>query len=501
MTAAFAFPAARRWTAWQLHLASLAFVWCAMLVLFHADAAHIVSIWWNDATFNHCLLILPLIGWLVWQRLPDLRRLRPAAWTGGLALVGAGAAGWLLGEAGSVSIARHAGLVLMLQGAVIACLGKAVARGLAFPIFYGLFLIPFGEELVPPMQTITANIATSLLAVTGIPAHLEGVFITTSSGYFEVAEACAGVRFLVAMLALAALVANVCFRAWSRRIAFIALALVVPVLANGVRAWGTIYIADLTSIEFASGFDHILYGWIFFAIVVALILGAAWRFFDRSAEDRWFDPAALPREPGASVAAVTAAAILLALAPVAWSKGVAAVSSGPAPVAVELPQVAGWQKLAPSRSWRPQFAGTDLFRMARYRDGQGRVVDLAVAVFADQAEGAEVIGYGQGLAPGWAWTADSPAPPNGRAERIASHGVAREVVSFYRVGDILTGSGVEVKLETMKTRLLGGRRRAVAILVSAPAPAAGISSRPAVDAFLAALGPVDHFADRAAGLD
>ncbi|HEV2866807.1 MAG TPA: EpsI family protein, partial [Allosphingosinicella sp.] len=143
----------------------------------------------------------------------------------------------------------------------------------------------------------------------------------------------------------------------------------------------------------------------------------------------------------------------------------------------------------------------DLFRMARYRDGQGRVVDLAVAVFADQAEGAEVIGYGQGLAPGWAWTADSPAPPNGRAERIASHGVAREVVSFYRVGDILTGSGVEVKLETMKTRLLGGRRRAVAILVSAPAPAAGISSRPAVDAFLAALGPVDHFADRAAGLD
>ncbi|HEV2867310.1 MAG TPA: exosortase A, partial [Allosphingosinicella sp.] len=205
MTAVFAFPAARRWTAWQLHLASLAFVWCAMLAMFHADAAHIVSIWWNDATFNHCLLILPLIAWLVWQRLPDLRRLRPATWTGGLTLVGVGAAGWLLGEAGSVALARHAGLVLMLQGAVIACLGKSVARGLAFPIFYGLFLIPFGEELVPPMQTITANIATFLLAVTGIPAHLEGVFITTSSGYFEVAEACAGVRFLVAMLALAVL--------------------------------------------------------------------------------------------------------------------------------------------------------------------------------------------------------------------------------------------------------------------------------------------------------
>jgi hypothetical protein len=52
----------------------------------------------------------------------------------------------------------------MLQGAAIACLGKAAARGLAFPIFYALFLIPFGEELVPPMQTVTAKMAMALLA-------------------------------------------------------------------------------------------------------------------------------------------------------------------------------------------------------------------------------------------------------------------------------------------------------------------------------------------------
>jgi hypothetical protein len=75
------------------------------------------------------------------------------------------------------------------------------------------------------------------------------------------------------------------------------------------------------------------------------------------------------------------------------------------------------------------------------------------------------------------------------------------VATFYRVGDILTGSGSEVKLETTKTRLFGGPRRAVAILVSAQAPAAGASPRPAIDGFLGALGPVERLADRAAGAE
>jgi exosortase len=69
------------------------------------------------------------------------------------------------------------------------------------------------------------------------------VFITAPGGYFEVAEACSGVKFLIAMVAYGTLVANVCFRSWPRRAAFMAMALVVPILANGVRAWGTVFIA------------------------------------------------------------------------------------------------------------------------------------------------------------------------------------------------------------------------------------------------------------------
>jgi exosortase A len=490
---------------WRVHLFTLALTAAAILTLFRRDAADMAAIWWTSSTFNHVLLIPPLIGWLVWQRRPELAQLRPSAWALPLAVVALGALAWLLGEAAGVALGRHLGLVLMLQGTAAATLGKAATRGLAFPLFYAFFLVPFGEEIVPLMQTVTARIAMALLGWAGVPAHIEGVFITTPTGYFEVAEACAGVKFLIAMIAYGALVANVCFRSWRRRAAFMAVAVLVPILANGVRAFGTIWIAHLTDISFAEGFDHVVYGWFFFAIVIALIMAAGWRFFDRGVNDAWFDPArfetgAQPRRPHR----LAAAAVAIAAVPLIWSTAIAAAGTAPPPRDIAFPEIPGWRRVAADhgRPWRPSFAGADLLRVQRYRDGEGREVDLAVAVFARQQEGREVVGYGQGATgpeSGWAWSAAGAAPPGGRAEILASHGLSREVVSFYRVGDIVTGSSMAVKVETMKTRLFGGPQRAVAVLVSAEAPATGADARPAIDAFLAALGPVDRLADRAAG--
>jgi exosortase A len=510
MTAALAIgtaPAAAG-TGWRPHLVALAALWAAILLLFARDAADIVSIWIGSSTFNHCLLIVPIISWLVWQRRPELRRLVPAAWAPGLVPVGLGAAAWLLGEAGGIALARHAGLVLMLQGAVVACLGKAAARGLAFPIFYAVFLVPAGEEIVPLMQTLTARMSMALLGLAGVPAHLDGIFISTPAGLFVVAEACAGVKFLVAMLAYGALVANLCFRSWARRLSFIVAAILIPVAANGVRAWATIYIAQSAGADFADGFDHILYGWIFFAIVIALIMAAGWPFFDRRPGEPWFDPEAVqPSPPSPSpprLAATAAVAMGLAAAPPLWFAAIASAQPR-APADIVLPTVPGWERVAAGggRFWQPRFAGADLVRIGRYRNAAGQSADLAIAVYARQDEGRELIGFGQGAAPpgsGWTWSADAPAPPGGRAERIAARGAMREVVSFYRVGDILTGSPAAVKLATIRTRLAGGPQRAVAVLVSAEAPAGSVSARPAVDAFLRDLGPVAPLADAAAGL-
>jgi exosortase A len=501
---------ARPASTWQPHLLALGLVAAALLLLLARDAAGMATIWWTSDTYNHCILIPPIIAWLVWQRLPELRQLQPGLWWLGLLLVGAGAFAWLLGEAGGVALARHAGLILLLQGAAVTLLGKSVSRALAFPIAYALFLIPVGDQLVPFLQGLTAEICMLLLGWVGIPAHIEGIFITTPSGYFEVAEACAGIEFLVAMVAFGALVANLCFNSWTRRASFMAAAVLIPILANGVRAWGTIYISELTDIRFAASFDHVVYGWFFFAVVIALLLAAGWRFFDRRPGDPSFDPAALqpvrpaPTPPPRLVQAA-AAAVALAALPLLWSAAIASAGTLPPPRDIALPDVPGWTRVpaASGRPWQPHYAGADRIRMATYRNAAGREVDLAIAVFAAQREGRELVGFGQGAAgpdSGWAAIGQGPPPPSGRLDRIASHGVVREAAIFLRVGDILTGSDLAAKLETTRVHLLGGPQRAVAVLVSAQAPAEGVSPRPAINSFLAALGDVAPLADRAAGL-
>jgi len=501
-------PAAAN-NSWRRHLAGLGVASAALLLLYRADVGDIVRIWLDSSTFNHCVLIPPIIAWLVWQRVPELRQLRPAIWWPGLLFVAAGGFAWLIGEAGGVALARHIGLVAMLQGLVITLLGHRAARGLTFPLFYAVFLIPAGEEIVPLMQTVTAHICMALLGLAGIPAHIEGVFITTPSGPFEVAEACSGVKFLVAMVAYGALVANLCFTSWNRRILFMAAAIVIPVIANGIRAWATIYVASFTSADYATGFDHIVYGWIFFAIVIALLMAVGWRFFDRAPSDPWIDVSRLAvassdSPPRDRWLAGTGAAILVAAMAFAWAQ-VPAVAAGAAlPATIEMPAPAGWTRTPDQtdRPWQPHFAGADRIYSAHYRDAAGHAVDLYVVAFARQSEGQELVGYGQGaVGPDshWAWTANGDAPPHGKLERIASFGTIREVATFYRIGGILTGNPLEVKVETMKTRLLGRTPRAAAVLVSAEAPGEGLSARPAIDAFLADIGPVDQLADRALG--
>src|SRR3546814_16727622 len=83
--------------------------------------------------------------------------LAPAWWWPALVWLGGGGLVWLVGEAAGVGLFRQLGLILMLQGAVGAALGEKLVRGLLFPLGYALLLVPFGEELVPLLQTFRSE--------------------------------------------------------------------------------------------------------------------------------------------------------------------------------------------------------------------------------------------------------------------------------------------------------------------------------------------------------
>lgn len=270
---------------WAAALVRLGLAWAALAALTAADWREMAHQWWDIDTYNHVLLVPVIVAWLIWLRRDEIGKVQPSGSLPGLAWLAGGLSLWLIGREADLNIVAQTGAVTSMQGAVVTVIGLRASLVLLLPLLYSSFLVPFGDELIPFLQQLTADMTIALTHASGVPAVIDGLFIDTPAGKFVVAEECSGVKFLVAMTALAVLVAWTGFTSWQRRAMLIVGAAIVSILANAVRAWGTIYLAQYIGIERAGGFDHLVYGWIFFAVVIALVLGCAWRWIERDPEE------------------------------------------------------------------------------------------------------------------------------------------------------------------------------------------------------------------------
>ncbi len=269
---------------WRMPLARLALSWLGIFALTAQQWGDMLHQWWNIDTYNHILLVPLVVVWLIALRAEGLKQLAPTHWLPGLGFLGTAFALWLAGIALDINLLAQAGAVGALQASILLFLGPRIVAFLMLPVGMMTFLVPFGDEIIPFLQGITAEIAIALTMWSGIEATVEDIYINTPVGLFIVAEECSGVKFLIAMVTLGVLVAFTSFDSWKRRALFMGACVLVPIIANGIRAWGTIYIAQSQGVEFAAGFDHIVYGWVFFAIVMAIVLGGAIPFFEREPE-------------------------------------------------------------------------------------------------------------------------------------------------------------------------------------------------------------------------
>ncbi len=150
---------------------------------------------------------------------------------------------------------------------------------LLFPLGLLLFAVPFGDLLAPTLQDVTARIAVTMLAASNVHPVLEGRVISIADNQWIVAEACGGINYLVASLAVGYLYAGVVYRQWRHRTALMVAAAVVPLAANAVRVYTTILLAHFGATRLVSGMEHELYGVLVFALcqTVLFITCGRWR--------------------------------------------------------------------------------------------------------------------------------------------------------------------------------------------------------------------------------
>jgi EpsI family protein len=228
--------------------------------------------------------------------------------------------------------------------------------------------------------------------VTGIPVLRDGSNFSIPSGNWSVVEACSGVRYLISSFTLGCLYAYLTYRSTGRRLLFVLLSIVVPIVANGARAYMIVMLGHLSGMKLAVGVDHLLYGWIFFALVIFLMfwIGSYWR------EDGPA-PAALtaaaPRHfalPGAGrFAAITLGVLICAGVWPALATHLERAAPGKAAVDLSGFQSA-WAPAPSFAEWRPRFAAASA-ELTRAMANGSELAGLTMLYYRDRPQGAGLI--------------------------------------------------------------------------------------------------------------
>lgn len=348
---------------------------------------------WRTSTFSHGFLIVPISAYVAWSRRERLKLLTPAPtfWT--IPVLALLAVGWLFAELTTAGVVQQMCLMAMVVVLVWGSLGSVVTRALLMPLAFLFFAVPLGDSLVPKLQDFSAWFAVKILDVSGVPVLLEGRVISVPWGKWEVAEACSGLRYLLSSIAAGFLFAALAYKTWRRRVGFLIASAVVPILANGIRIYGIVLLGHLFGNHLAASVDHVLYGWVFFTVVMLLLFSAGnvWREKTESSSE------GLSRHPaaganlshkatvefaGRGLVAACLSLMVLSLAP-AVAKWIGDEPTGAKnPIAPSVPlAIAPWTSIDGNPyNWKPNFLAPDAELIQSYKRDD-HVVTLCVTYY------------------------------------------------------------------------------------------------------------------------
>ena len=350
---------------------------------------------WLGYNYSHGYIVLGLAALLLIRELrrAPLEPLDPS-WAG-LAFFVAAVALAVLGHGSTTMLVLHAIAPALLASFVWALCGTKNARRLAPSLAYLYFAIPVWDLVTPALQHLTVSVVSAWIRVAGVPAYIEGNFIHLPSGSFEVEGGCAGLRYAMVALALAAFT-----NLWHRRppassMLMVSAALLLALFSNWLRVFTIVVAGYLTDMQhFLIARDHDDFGWLLFVFVCAAPLVWLNRTLQPGRQGSPTPTAAadsaMPLGRGKPIVAFAACAFLgLGI----WlNDRFSAEDASPVGVlALRAPEVAGWQRIG---DWddvrRPLFAGPRAETAVWYADDDARI-GAYMAHYASQRQEAELV--------------------------------------------------------------------------------------------------------------
>ncbi|MBL9147660.1 MAG: exosortase/archaeosortase family protein [Phycisphaerae bacterium] len=272
-----------------LAVASVALVGLLVWVFFFFFQAQVKFAFRSPSDWGHTLIIPAISGYFVWLKRKELlaEPFKPA-WFGIVpVLLGLGI--YFIGYLGPASLivhhnARGAGVGLTIFGLALLLFGWRAMRYLWFPLAY---LVVFGQTIsdgvlrpvTEQMQDWSARGASLMMTLFGMDVEREGnVLIVYQDGEknpLNVAEACSGMRMLLAFLALGVAIAHTGLSHWWQRVLLVVSGVPVAIGVNVLRVM-TLGILSLWDVGFTTGEFHSFVGLVWLLPALLLYLGILW---------------------------------------------------------------------------------------------------------------------------------------------------------------------------------------------------------------------------------
>jgi exosortase A len=244
----------------------------ALVVLVYLESFVSMARLWTYSAYSHGVIVAPTSAYLLWRIRAQLTTVELRPWPWGLVLILPLVLLWFISRAIAVQALEHLTVVLLIPATVATCLGSKLARRALFPLLFLVAAVPVGDSLIPLLMRFTADLSSFLLKIVGVPVFRDGQFLSLPGGEFEIADVCAGLRYLIAGTMIALLFAYLKYQNVRRRTVFVLIAAGALVIANGVRAFIVMYVASASNMRVLVGADHIYFGWLLFGAVMGALL-------------------------------------------------------------------------------------------------------------------------------------------------------------------------------------------------------------------------------------
>jgi len=220
----------------------------------------LVDRWSHSDEFSHGFLV-PLVSlFLLWRKREVIRHTPVQACFWGLPVLAIGLLMQVASEWASVTFLQALAVPVALGGLAWYLVGTRMMRAVLFPYLFLYFAVPwpdFAIELLSvPLQHFSAAASTMLLGLMGVPIEREGVHMWTPRFDVEVAVPCSGIRSMVAILGIAALVGYLTQgKWWAKGVVFLS-GVPITMAANILRIAAIVVMGHYVSQEFAMTFFH-----------------------------------------------------------------------------------------------------------------------------------------------------------------------------------------------------------------------------------------------------